>query len=281
MRLFWLHRAAGVGEMARRISGSSDLYRHNGRRPTASINFITAHDGFNLQDLVSYSHKHNEANGQNNNDGSNSNHSWSGGIEGPTQDPLLLARRLAYKRALMASLLFSQGVPMMLSGDELGHTQQGNNNPYCQDSEISWLNWAELDQEFFRFVSGLIRLRRLHPGLRRPKWLERQHSAGRNRDIAWLNRYGDEMTIQQWEDPSNHCLALMLGADLNVGGDTLILIMNGEDGPVSFTLPEGHWTLLVNTYTGWVSEEGDSMQQGQVELPAKSLFLLQWIPDSV
>src|SRR5205085_5742118 len=190
-----------LSDLAYRLTGSSDLYERNGRRPSASINFVTAHDGFTLQDLVSYNEKHNEANGENNQDGANDNHSWNMGAEGPTDDGELIAARERQKRNFIATLLLSQGVPMILAGDEIGRTQQGNNNAYCQDNETSWIHWKMDDAKrtLLEFTSKLIELRRAHPNLRRRKFYsDRQARTGVIKDVAWYRPDGAEMTEADW-----------------------------------------------------------------------------------
>src|SRR5260221_9161535 len=188
VRRFWKGHGGTVGELASRLAGSSDLYAHNGRRPSASVNFITAHDGFTLHDLVSYNHKHNEANGEENRDGCNDNDCWNCGAEGPTGDAAVNALRIRQRRNFLATLLLSQGVPMLLAGDEFGHTQHGNNNAYCQDSPISWMPWdnSRRDLDLFRFVTELIAFRRTHPQLTTQGFLDA--SAGGRPVVDWHGR---------------------------------------------------------------------------------------------
>src|SRR6202043_1822540 len=205
IRDYWRDGGTQIGELAERLTGSSDLYEATGRRPSASINFITAHDGFTLADLVSYDHKHNEANGEDNRDGADDNRSWNCGVEGPTNDPAILALRARQKRNFLTTLLLSQGVPMLLAGDEMGRTQQGNNNAYCQDNEISWVDWAvraESDQELLDYVRRLTRLRAEHAVFRRRRFFRGQAiRGGRQRlgDIAWFTLAGEEMTDHDWD----------------------------------------------------------------------------------
>ena len=211
LRRFWKGDQGLVADVASRVAGSSDIFGYRGRRPWASINFITAHDGFTLQDLVSYNDKHNEKNGEDNRDGSDSNFSWNFGVEGPSGDPEIVALRDRQKRNMLASLLLSLGVPMLLAGDEIGRTQQGNNNAYCQDNEISWTDWENLrpeDEELRRFVSHLIHLRRQHRVFSRPRFLrgEMLSEAG-VKDITWFTPSGSEATDQDWANP----VALSLG----------------------------------------------------------------------
>ncbi|HEY5909866.1 MAG TPA: glycogen debranching protein GlgX, partial [Verrucomicrobiae bacterium] len=216
VRRFWKGDEGTLSELATRLCGSSDLYESSGRRPSASINFITAHDGFTLQDLVSYDQKHNEANGEENRDGSNENHSWNHGAEGPTADTSVLELRDRQRRNLLATLLFSQGVPMICGGDEIGRTQQGNNNAYCQDNEISWYDWNldERQQAFLDFVCRLISFRRKHPNLRRHKYFQGRPIRGTNvKDVVWVKADGAEMTDEEWSAGWHRALGLRLDGD--------------------------------------------------------------------
>lgn len=247
VRRFWRGDAGMVGEFATRISGSADLYERSGRRPFASINFVTAHDGFTLEDLVSYSRKHNEANGEDNRDGADENYSTNCGVEGPTADPRVLARRSALKRALVATLLLSQGVPMLLGGDELSRTQRGNNNAYCQDNEVSWYPW-ELDdraRRFFQFVRHAVAFRRRHPAFRRRSFLQGVGD-GRCKDVAWIHPTGREMRVEDWNDPNLKALGMLLCGRLlpdrdergrPVTDETFLVVFNAG-GPTRFVLPE-------------------------------------------
>jgi glycogen operon protein len=263
VRRFWKGDGGLLSEFATRLAGSSDLYAANGRAPYASINFVTCHDGFTLQDLVSYSNKHNEANGENNNDGANDNNSWNCGAEGPTDDPQVNALRARQKRNLVATLLLSQGVPMLLAGDELGHTQNGNNNAYCQDNELTWLNW-ELDEgqrEFLEFVKHAVRIWAEQPVLqRRHFFLGRKIRGSDIKDISWLEPSGKEMPDAAWDAGFVKCLGMRLAGDLigetdergdRVVGDTLLVLLNAHHEPIPFTLPatrEAHaWELLFDT----------------------------------
>ena len=261
MRAYWKGDSALIGEFARRFTGSADLYEASGRKPHASINFITAHDGFTLDDLVSYNEKHNEANGEENRDGANENRSWNCGAEGPTGDESVRALRSQQKRNLMATLLLSQGAPMVLGGDELGHTQHGNNNAYCQDNELSWLDW-ELDgdrQAFLEFACGLIALRRRHPVFSRRRFLQGDSVAADGmREIIWLNPDGHEMTEAEWGVPFARCLGLYVaGAAIErrdrrgrlVTDSNFVLLCNAHHETIPFQLPESlaekiWWTVL-------------------------------------
>lgn len=248
VRRFWKGDGGTVSEFATRLTGSSDLYSHSGRRPYASINFITCHDGFCLQDLVSYNEKHNEANGEENRDGSNDNHSWNCGAEGPTKDPVIKAMREQQKRNLIATLLLSQGVPMILAGDELSHTQLGNNNTYCQDNELAWLDWSPSadKQAFLEFVKRVVQIRRDHPVLRRRRFFHGRRIRGKEiRDIIWLNSTGREMTDADWSSGFVQSVGVFFAGDLDepdengksVVGDNLLLLLNASHHGVKFTLP--------------------------------------------
>ena len=200
VRDYWRGADQSLAEFASRLTGSSDLYAWSGRRPSASINFVTAHDGFTLADLVAYDHKHNDANGEDNRDGENHNRSWNSGVEGPTDDPAVLHVRDVRRRSLLATLLLSQGVPMLLGGDEIGRSQGGNNNGYCQDNEISWYDWGAVDTQLHAFVRRLIRLRRTHPIFRRRRWFEGRAIHGAEvEDICWFTPEGVEMADSDWQ----------------------------------------------------------------------------------
>jgi len=249
VRGFWRGDDRHTAEMAYRVSGSSDLYQHDGRRPYASINFITSHDGFTLADLVSYDHKHNEANGEDNRDGTDDNLSMNFGHEGPTDDPEILRLRARQQRTLLSTLLLSQGVPMILAGDEMGRTQQGNNNAYAQDNEISWIDWNldERDQQLLEFACRLIDLRSAHPSLRRPKFFQDRQIRGQDvRDLLWYATDGTEMSDEQWANDWVRSFGLQLtGGTLDVRDeqgepirdDTLLMFFNAHSEPVVFTLP--------------------------------------------
>ncbi len=249
VRDYWRGEGGLIGELAYRLTGSADLYEHNGRRPCASINFVTAHDGFTLYDLVSYNERHNEANGEDNRDGESHNRSWNCGVEGDTGDPKILALRLRQRRNLLATLLLSQGVPMLLAGDEVGRTQRGNNNAYCQDNELSWLDWdiawlAE-NRELLAFTQRLVQIRRRHPTFRRRHFFRGIHGDG-VRDIFWFNPDGCEINDEEWTHDYARCLGLYLpGAGLQerderghpLVDDNFLLLCNAHHEEISFVLP--------------------------------------------
>src|SRR5215211_3598867 len=262
IRSFWKGDEGRIGEMAYRLTGSPDLYQHNGRRPYASINFITAHDGFTLNDLVSYNEKHNEANGENNHDGDNNNHAWNHGVEGPTDDPEINELRARQRRNFLTTLLLSQGVPMICAGDEWARTQNGNNNAYCQDNEISWLKWEYTEEEkrLLEFTRKLIQLRRDHPVFRRPKFFQGRRIRGSEiKDVMWFNPGGNEMSEEEWSSPFVRCLGMLLSGDtidvLSFEGDpirdqTFLLLINAHHETIPFVLPgEEHleWRLVLDT----------------------------------
>ena len=258
MRDFWRSHPVGLGEFASRFCGSSDMYRGARRRPTASVNLITVHDGFTLRDLVSYNDKHNEANGESNRDGTSDNRSWNCGAEGPTADPAVLALRARQSRAILTTLLLSFGIPMLLGGDEMGRSQQGNNNAYCQDNEIAWYDWSAADTELLAFTRRLVAFRRAHPVFRRQRFLTGVAEAG---ELGWFTPAGTTMTGGDWSDPSALAVAIYLdGADepdraadgsFLVDDDFLVLV-NAWWEPLDFVLPVTRphtaWQTAINTY---------------------------------
>jgi glycogen operon protein len=264
IRRFWRGDEGMLPELARRLHGSSDLFEHHGRRSWASINFVTSHDGFSLQDLVSYRERHNEANGEDNRDGHHSNFSDHYGVEGPTDDAEINAIRDRQRRNLLATLLLSQGTPMLLAGDELGHTQNGNNNAYCQDNETSWLDWSRLDKEhdLLTFVRHLIQLRRSHPVLRRSRFLHGRHQSKTLAvpDVVWLHENGSEMSAEHWHEPQRRWLGLLLAGDAGqyhaydgtpLTDATLLIVFNAHEQPVRFHFPDVaaamQWRCLLTT----------------------------------
>ena len=261
VRAFWKGDEGKLAEFAGRMTGSADLFNHRGRRPYSSVNFITAHDGFTLHDLVSYNDKHNEANDENNQDGSNNNISWNNGVEGPTDDPEINALRQRQMRNFMATLFLAQGTPMLVAGDEFARTQHGNNNAYCQDSEIGWVNW-ELDEPaktLLAFVKRLIKLRLHYPILRRGVFLVGHSSEQPEvKDVTWLTPEGSEMTTQDWEDAQNRCLGMLLDGRTQISGvqksgadATLLIIVNAGHDTLDFNLPAvdhgGSWVCKLDT----------------------------------
>ena len=263
IRRFWKGDEGLTGTAAYRLTGSSDLYERTGRRPYASINFVTAHDGFCLADLVSYNGKHNEANGEENRDGTDDNNSWNCGAEGPTDDPDILALRARQQRNLLATLLFSQGVPMLLAGDETGHTKQGNNNTYCQDNQLSWLDW-KLDrdrQRLLEFTRFIIQLRRNHPVLMRSTFFRGRAMRDSNiRDVRWLKPDGMDMGAEDWNNGQAKSFGMLLAGDAieevdergnHIEGDTLLIWMNAHYERISLTMPKfrlgGEWELVMDT----------------------------------
>lgn len=265
VRAFWRGDGGAVSEFASRLSGSSDLYEHNGRRPYASINFITAHDGFTLNDLVSYDQKHNADNQEGNQDGESHNLSWNCGAEGATTDAKIVALREKQKRNFMATLLLSQGVPMICAGDEISRTQRGNNNAYCQDNKISWVKWnlTEEQAKLFDFVKMLIRLRSEQPVLRRRQFFQGRPIRGSEvKDISWLEPSGDEMPDDAWDSGFVRSLGVLLAGDQineldeqgrRIEADTLLLLLNAHHESIPFTLPKhtnGWWDLVFDTAKG-------------------------------
>jgi isoamylase len=267
VRRFWRGDKGSVSELATRLSGSSDLYEQSGRRPYASINFVTAHDGFTLTDLVSYNHKHNEANGENNRDGENHNLSWNCGVEGPTDDRRILDLRDRQRRNLISTLMLSVGVPMISGGDEVGRTQLGNNNAYCQDNDVSWTHWEPTppQRDFLAFVKHLIRIRKEHAVLRRRKFFQGRRIRGAEvLDIAWLDPSGREMADDTWSSPDVRCLGVRLNGDAideldergdRIVGATLVLLLNGGPDTIPFALPATtpaeRWGTLLDTADPW------------------------------
>ena len=292
VRDFWRGEPDTLGEFGFRLTGSSDIYQNDGRRPYASINFVTAHDGFTLTDLVSYHDKHNEANGEDGRDGTDDNRSWNCGVEGPTDDPEVLALRARQRRNMLATLLLSQGIPMLLHGDELGRTQRGNNNVYCQDNELSWVDWAGADQELTTFTSALIAMRQEHPVFRR-----RRFFAGRPirdgdelRDIAWFTESGEEMTKHDWEGAICQYLTVFLNGESIPGDDargqrvtdnSFLLCFNTHHEDINVQLPGNgygqEWTVVLDTATGepprthGFTAPGDS----KITITARSLVVLE------
>ncbi|MBB1159268.1 MULTISPECIES: glycogen debranching protein GlgX [Amycolatopsis] len=294
VRDFWRGEPSTLGEFASRITGSSDLYQDDGRRPFASINFVTAHDGFTLADLVSYNEKHNEANGEDNRDGADDNRSWNCGVEGPTDDEEVLALRARQRRNLLATLLLSQGVPMLLHGDELGRTQQGNNNAYCQDTELSWMDWelAAENAGLIEFTGALAAFRKAHPVFRRRRFFQGKpvRKGEELGDIAWFTPAGEEMTEQNWDDAFGKSVVIFLNGEgipdldprgMPVEDDSFLLAFNAHWEDIAMTLPGNgygrEWTVVVDTETGAVGHSDVEPVEGggKFTLAARSLVVLQ------
>ena len=291
MRAYWRGDDGLIGEFARRLTGSSDLYGSSGRKPHASINFVTAHDGLTLRDLVSYDLKHNEANGDDNRDGTDNNLSWNCGVEGPTEDPAINALRAQQTRNLLATLLLSQGVPMILAGDELVRTQQGNNNAYCQDNAVSWMDWGESGTRarLLEFARRMVRLRRDHPVFRRKKFFQgRALEGGASSDISWLKPNGTEMTVEEWNHDFARCLGVYLDGDaldeVDARGhpardDDFLVLFNAHHDTIEFRLPDydaAGWLVLADTgRDDGLVPDGTFQPHGVYAVAGRSLALLQ------
>ncbi|MFE0351386.1 glycogen debranching protein GlgX [Streptomyces griseoluteus] len=293
VRDFWRAEPGSLGEFASRLTGSSDLYQASRRRPRASVNFVTAHDGFTLRDLVSYNNKHNEANGEGNRDGESDNRSWNCGAEGDTDDPAVLELRARQQRNLLATLLLSQGIPMLGHGDELGRTQRGNNNAYCQDNEISWIDWDLTDEQraLVAFTRRLIGLRAEHPVLRRRRFFRGETETRRKQplpDLIWLRPDAREMTDQDWRRGDAHSVGVFLNGDAiaerdayggRVVDDSFLLLLNGFWEPVDFRLPAAsygeRWTTLIDTADPeGVPDERERKAGTRLRVESRSLILL-------
>ena len=295
VRRFWRGDGSQTAELAYRLTGSSDLYAQGGRQPHASINFVTAHDGFTLNDLVSYEHKHNEANGEGNGDGDSDNASMNFGVEGPTDDPEIVRARERQKRNLLATLLLSQGVPMLLGGDEVGRSQGGNNNAYCQDNEISWFDWRldAIDRRLLEFTQALIGLWQAHPVLRRRRFFQGRRIRGSSiKDLTWFGPDGREMSDEEWRAGSVRTVGLRLAGDAigeegergeRIVDDTLLLILNAAEEPVDFPLPNHdgrRWRLVFDTASGQVAEAGQrrELESGSTLVVAARSTVLVLLP---
>ena len=282
MRDFWRSQPVGLGEFASRFAGSSDLYGWSRRHPTASVNLITVHDGFTLHDLVSYDGRHNEANGEDNHDGTDDNRSWNCGTEGPTSNPGVLALRARQTRAMLATLLLSSGIPMLLGGDEIGRTQEGNNNAYCQDNEISWYDWSSADTDLLAFTRRLIALRARHPVFRRRRFL----TGADAKELGWFTPAGPPMTDADWNDDSSLSLGIYLDGsdspDRAADGSLLLdddfyLLVNGYWEPLTFTIPSVRtppngaaesWRVEISTYDGSLPPGDASTPSGDGTTPS-------------
>jgi glycogen operon protein len=284
VRDLWRSHDGCLPEFAYRFAGSPDLFERGGRRPFASVNFVTAHDGFTLRDLVSYDAKHNEANGEDNRDGTDDNRSWNCGAEGPTEDAAIEALRGRQVRNLLATMLLSQGVPMLVAGDELGRTQQGNNNAYCQDGPLSWVDWANADLDLRAFVERVIALRQRHPTFRRRGWFHGRDVRDGAEDVGWYTPSGAEMTDADWGTSYAKSLAVFLDGeriaarDLNgrpVADDSFLVLLNAYWDPVTFTVPPGlpeRWTVVLDTSEATPPE---SVAVREVLVGGRSLVVLR------
>jgi glycogen operon protein len=296
VRDFWRGEPATIGEFAARLTGSADLYETSGRRPVASINFVTAHDGFTLTDLVSYNEKHNEANGEDNNDGESHNRSWNCGAEGETSDPAVLDLRRQQRRNFMTTLLLSEGVPMIAHGDEIGRTQHGNNNVYCQDNELSWLDWEDVDEDMLAFTRKVSALRRDHAIFRRRRFFEgrpvRRRGQATLPDIEWLTPDGREMTEEDWDSGFGRSIGVYMngqgiderdGRGQRVTDDSFLLYFNAHDDKIDFHLPGSEyskaWFVEIDTHVG-SEREGTTLQPDTVvTLAPRSTVVLRGVDE--
>ena len=280
VRRFWRGDAGEVPSLAARLTGSSDLFEHSGRHVRASLNFVTAHDGFTLDDLISYERKHNEANLEENRDGANDNASWNCGVEGPSDDPEVRALRARLRRTLLATLAFSQGVPMLLAGDERARTQGGNNNAYCQDNEVSWIDWSTAaDPGLLDFTRAILRIRREHPAFHREHFFSGLPLGdGLRKDVTWLTSAGLEMSEAEWHDAGLRFIGLVFGDEIPRAGDPLLLIyLNAHAAPVAAHLPahQAGWEILVDTAANDETAAHAAPEDGNLTVGAHSLMLLR------
>jgi isoamylase len=294
VRDFWRGADHSVAEFGYRFTGSSDLYESTGRMPAASVNFVTAHDGFTLTDLFSYDKKHNEANGEDNNDGSDDNRSWNCGVEGATDDPEILSVRRRLRRNLLVTLFCSQGVPMLLGGDEMGRTQQGNNNSYCQDNEVSWYDWSAADHELIEFVQRLTKLRRRHPVFRRRRWFEGRSISGEDADISWFTPEGRLMTPDDWQVSYARSIGVFLNGlaipspgrrGERIVDSSFFVVFNASDGELDYVLPPSEygemWVKVLDTVPddpalGIPREPDEQSKAGEpIAVAARSVVLLE------
>ena len=292
VRDYWRGQDQTLGEFAYRLTGSPDLYEANGRRPYASVNFITAHDGFTLHDLISYNEKHNEANGEDNRDGENNNRSWNCGVEGPTDDPQVNALRNRQKRNFLSTLFLSQGIPMLLGGDEIGRTQRGNNNAYCQDNETSWYDWSSADAALLDFTRRLIQLRKEHPVFRRRKWFQgRPIHGAKVTDIGWFTPDGMEMAEEQWGEGFAKALGVFLNGESidspDARGERVVdhsfyVLFNAHYEPLPFVMPKSdwgkEWIVVLDTNKALPEEEEQRYKPGvEILVESRSVKLLRRI----
>jgi len=296
VRRFWKGDDGQLGELASRLAGSADIYDHRGRRPWASVNFVTAHDGFTLADLVSYDEKRNHANGEDNRDGHNDNHSWNHGVEGPTDDPVVNALRLRQLKNFLATLCLSQGVPMLVAGDEMARSQDGNNNAYCQDNELSWIDWQLLESDrgraLYAFVRDLLRLRRHHNVFHRQRFFVGRIIPGTDvRDVTWLRPDGVEMTEADWQVGHARALGMLLSGEAGLmhvtargvpePDDTFLMLLNAGAEPIVFRFPQAHWWCVFDTSATGELPEASAAQDTELgdiagyEVGARALVLLR------
>jgi len=288
VRDYWRGAWHALPELASRVAGSADLYQHSGRRACASINFITAHDGFTLADLVAYNDKHNEANGEDNCDGESHNRSWNGGAEGPTNDPAIRELRSRQQRNFLATLLLSQGIPMLLGGDELSRSQRGNNNAYCHDNGISWFDWERIDKELLEFTRRLIRLRKQHRVFCRHAWFHGHAVPGGVSDVAWFTPTGEELSEADWHAGFAKTLGVFLNGDAipgmgrhgeHVVDDSFLLLLNAHDAAIDFTLPPPvwgeHWRKVLDTAAPAAAADGAFAAGEALSVAGRSLALLR------
>jgi len=289
LRRFWRGDPGVVPELASRLTGSSDIYQWSGRDAYASVNFVVAHDGFTLNDLVSFEQKHNEANGENNQDGHNDNHSRNWGVEGPTDDQKILDTRYRVMKSIIASLAFSQGTPMLAHGDEIARTQHGNNNAYCQDNEITWIDWTNLgdrQRDLLAFAQRVFAIRQSHPVLRRRRFFRgKDPNSATGNDVMWVRPDGHEMQQADWQNAENHVLGMLISGEATdevddrgrpLKGDTLLLLLNGAGHDCRFVLPKAHeqgfWMVLLDSAH---EEHLGAPDGGSVNVAAHSLVLLR------
>jgi isoamylase len=290
VRDFWRGGETKMTEFAQRFTGSPDLYHNSYRRPTASINFITAHDGFTLNDLVSYNDKHNEANGDDNKDGDDSNHSWNCGVEGPTDQEDIVTLRAKQKRNFLTTLLLSQGVPMITAGDEWGRTQNGNNNGYCQDNEISWLNWGQADQQLLEFTKAIIHFCKEHPSFQRRRWFQDMPVNGSDvKDIMWFSPDGNQIPEENWGEAVAGSFGVFLSGlgirCVSLDGKKLVddnfyILFNPADQKVDFKIPSqecgDNWNICVDTGASFVGDkEGEFHPEQAVPVADRSIIILK------
>jgi glycogen operon protein len=278
VRAFWLGHPATRGELANRVCASSDRFRRHDRLPTASVNLLTAHDGFNLADLTAFARKHNRANGEDNRDGHGHNLSANAGTEGASDDPGVRHRRGLWRRALLATLFCAQGTPQLLAGDEIGHSQQGNNNSYCQDNAITWLDWARADTTLAGFVGGLAALRRQHPGLRQARWFSGQPPAqGGPADIAWIDVNGLAPSFQAWQSTDHRTLGALItaGEPGQAPTERLLLVWHAGHGPTTMALPAGGWSLRLDSARALTrTDASGGAHTGELLLNEPGVYLL-------